>query len=338
MISSGALLQGVGCALAAGLMWGLVFVAPVMLPEYPAALLTASRYLAFGILAVGLAVFDWSSLQQLKRSDWIEAVKLSLVGNLLYYSLLASAIQLIGAPVPTMLIGSLPVVIAICSNVGKQALPWRQLAKPLALIAAGIALVQYSELALGNHESATGAGMPRSLLTQLAGIGMSICAVACWTWYPIRNARWLQSHPQVRSSAWATAQGLTTLPLSALLLAGIVLWSHAAPESSLGKFAWPLGPKPWLFLGLMLAIGLLASWLGTLLWNRASQLLPTSLSGQLIVFETLSALVYAYSYKGRMPPIEAWLGVALLVAGVVVAVRVFQAGPPTAPGATVAKV
>ena len=36
----------------------------------------------------------------------------------------------------------------------------------------------------------------------------------------------------------------------------------------------------------MLAIGLLASWLGTLMWNRASQLLPAALTGQLIVFET----------------------------------------------------
>jgi hypothetical protein len=40
---------GVGFALAAGLMWGLVFVGPVLLPEYPAALQVVGRYLAFGM-------------------------------------------------------------------------------------------------------------------------------------------------------------------------------------------------------------------------------------------------------------------------------------------------
>ena len=36
-------------ALAAGLMWGLVFVGPLLLPEYPAALQAFGRYLAFGL-------------------------------------------------------------------------------------------------------------------------------------------------------------------------------------------------------------------------------------------------------------------------------------------------
>ena len=39
-------------ALAAGLMWGLVFVGPLLLPEYPAALQSVARYLAFGLIAV----------------------------------------------------------------------------------------------------------------------------------------------------------------------------------------------------------------------------------------------------------------------------------------------
>ena len=41
-------------ALAAGLMWGLVFVVPLLLPDYPAALLSFGRYLAFGLIALPL--------------------------------------------------------------------------------------------------------------------------------------------------------------------------------------------------------------------------------------------------------------------------------------------
>ena len=87
----------------------------------------------------------------------------------------------------------------------------------------------------------------------------------------------------------------------------------------------PLGPRPEAYLGLMLAIGLLASWLGTLCWNRASALLPTSLAGQLIVFETLAALAYGFMHRGVMPEPTAWVGIALLLAGVLAGSRAFAA-------------
>ena len=72
----------------------------------------------------------------------------------------------------------------------------------------------------------------------------------------------------------------------------------------------------------MLGIGLFASWLGTLCWNEASQRLPTTLSGQLIVFETLSALAYAFALRGEMPAPLTLAGIALLIAGVIWALRV----------------
>mgnify|MGYP001288019920 CR=1 FL=1 len=99
-------------ALAAGLMWGLVFVGPLLLPEYPAALQSFGRYLAFGLIALPLAWLDRATLRTLTRADWIEAGKLALVGNIVYYLFLASAIQRAGGPLPTMIIGTLPVVIA----------------------------------------------------------------------------------------------------------------------------------------------------------------------------------------------------------------------------------
>jgi drug/metabolite transporter (DMT)-like permease len=71
----------------------------------------------------------------------------------------------------------------------------------------------------------------------------------------------------------------------------------------------------------MLALGLFASWLGTLCWNEASQRLPTTLAGQLIVFETLAALTYAFALRGGAPSPTALAGIALLVAGVIWALR-----------------
>ncbi|MBE0549412.1 MAG: EamA family transporter, partial [Rubrivivax sp.] len=88
-----ALVTGALFALAAGLLWGLVFVVPTLLPAYPAALLSFGRYLAFGLIALPLAWWGRHRLAALTRADWIEACKLSAVGNLLYYLFLAAAIQ-----------------------------------------------------------------------------------------------------------------------------------------------------------------------------------------------------------------------------------------------------
>ena len=83
----------------------------------------------------------------------------------------------------------------------------------------------------------------------------------------------------------------------------------------------PFGPRPSTFIGLMFTIGLCASWIGTLCWNEASQRLPTTLVGQLIVFETLAALFYAFMLRGRFPEPMTLAGIALLIAGVIWAVR-----------------
>ncbi|HJV95144.1 MAG TPA: DMT family transporter [Albitalea sp.] len=302
-------------ALAAGLMWGLVFIAPLLLPQYPAALLSFARYLAFGLIALPLAWLDRRRLALLTRADWVEALKLSIVGNLLYYLCLASAIQRAGGPLPTMIIGTLPVVIAISSNLRDAhrdgRLPWLQLAPSLALIAMGIALVNHVELEQLRADANV------DLARYAFGALLAVGGVICWTWYPIRNADWLRAHPDRSPRTWATAQGIATLPLALTGYVAFWLWNSISGQS----FAMPFGPTPALFIGLMLAIGLLASWAGTLCWNEASQRLPTTLAGQLIVFETLSALAYAFVLRQQLPAPVTLIGIALLVVGVMWALR-----------------
>lgn len=312
----GALGSGVAFALAAGLLWGLVFVAPLMLPDYPASLQSVARYLAFGLLCLPLAWLDRRGLRQLGRADWLEALKLAAVGNLLYYLLLASSIQRTGGPLSTVLIGTLPVVIALVANRRNARrdgrLPWGRLAPSLALIGLGIALVNQVELAALLAQDAP------DVAGYAWGAVLAVGAVACWTWYPLRNADWLRDHPDRSPRTWATAQGLATLPLA---LAGYALvWGGMAVGGD--GFPMPFGPRAGYFVGLMVAVGLLASWLGTLCWNEASQRLPTAVAGQLIVFETLAALAYAFAWRGAWPAPLTLAGIGLLVAGVLWAVRV----------------
>ncbi|HYD61380.1 MAG TPA: DMT family transporter [Noviherbaspirillum sp.] len=307
---------GLLCALGAGLMWGLVFVAPLMLGDYPGLVLSFGRYIGFGLIALVPAFFDRRRIAALTKTDWIVALKLSLVGNILYYAALATGIQLADAPLPSMMIGTLPVVISIFSNWSpghpSETVAWGRLMPSLAIIFAGLMLVNASELA---HLDGS-----RSPGDYMLGCFITLGALAAWTWYPIMNARHMKQNPHIASSTWATAQGLATLPLALAGFIGYGVYAAMQPDA----YDYPLGPRPWQFIGLMLTLGLCASWLGTMLWNKASQRLPTSLAGQLIVFETLSALLYAFIWRGAAPAPAVMAGIALLVAGVVLGMRTFQ--------------
>ncbi|KIF83066.1 DMT family transporter [Noviherbaspirillum autotrophicum] len=310
------MLTGFLCALGAGLMWGIVFVTPLILGDYPGVVLSFGRYVGFGLIALVPAWFDRRQIAALSKADWRAALKLSLVGNILYYAALASAIQLADAPLPAMLIGTLPVIISICSNWApghsSESIAWRRLAPSLVIILAGLMLVNASEL--GRLDGR------RSLADYALGCLAALAALAAWTWYPIMNARHMKRHPHIRSSTWSTAQGLATLPLALLGFIGFGAYTAAGQ----GNYAFPLGPRPALFVAMMLLLGLCASWLGTMLWNKASQRLPTSLAGQLIVFETLSALLYAFIWRGVVPSASVMAGVVLLCAGVAMGVGAFH--------------
>ena len=314
------MLSGVLAALGAGLLWGLVFVTPLLLPDYPGTMLSFGRYIAFGLIALIPAWLDRKRIRSLRQQDWLAAFKLALVGNIIYYAALASAIQLADAPLPTMLIGTLPVVIAICSNWSphqlSERIAWNRLLLPLLIIFIGLMLVNSAEL----RNLSAG----RSLSNYIQGGFLTLVAVAAWTWYPIMNSRYMKVSTHISSTTWATVQGLATLPLALAGLALFGLFSGLSGSAGAGSYAFPLGPQPEKFISIMLLLGILASWLGTLLWNHASQKLPTGLVGSLIVFETLAALLYTFLFRGVWPEPQVLAGVGLLCVGVAFAVRVFQ--------------
>lgn len=295
-------------------MWGLVFIFPVLLPDYPAILLVCGRYLAFGLVAVPLAFIDRYALRRLSANDWLYALKLAAIGNFAYYLFLASAIQRIGSPLPAIIMGSLPVVLAIVSNIVNVKrdghFPWGRLFLPLLCILAGIGSVNIDEM--------KGIDPDGGVLDYAMGIILGLCALAAWTWYPLRNADWLRRNTEHSPRAWATAQGLMTLPLAAIGSLALWGWTDISGEN----LSLPFGPDPLLFIALMLALGLLSSWIGTMCWNEASQRLPTTVTGQLIVFETIFALIYAYSWRGAFPELPTFLGIVFLLAGVILGVRV----------------
>jgi drug/metabolite transporter (DMT)-like permease len=307
------MLSGIIWALMAGLMWGLIFVGPMLAPDYPAVLLSTGRYLALGMIALPLAWLGRRRLRQLSRRDWLTALRISTIGNLVYYLFLAAAIQRTGSPVSTIIVGALPVVLPICANLLYSQrdghLSWRRLLMSLAVVAVGLVLVNIAEL---RH------GLPNfSPLRYGAGLGMALLAMICWAVYALQNARWLRENPNKSPMMWATAQGLAILPLSLIGYLGSCLWlAWQEPD-----FPLPFGPQPGQFIALMFVIAILCSWIGALCWNEASQRLPTAILGPLIVFENLAGLLYAFVLRHSWPPLATLFGIAALIVGVVMAVR-----------------
>ncbi|ENF6041859.1 DMT family transporter [Citrobacter amalonaticus] len=317
------MISGVLYALLAGLMWGLIFVGPLIVPEYPAVLQSMGRYLALGLIALPLTWLGRVRLRQLSAKDWLTALALTMMGNLIYYVCLASAIQRTGAPVSTMIIGTLPVVIPVFANLlysqRDGRLSWLRLAPALLLIGIGLLCVNIAELNQGLPDF--------SGWRYGSGIALALVSVVCWAWYALRNARWLRENPEKHPMMWATAQALVTLPVSLLGYLVACFWLHG----KMPDFALPFGPRPAVFVGLMVAIAVLCSWVGALCWNIASQRLPTVILGPLIVFETLAGLLYTFILRQTLPPVLTLSGIALLVIGVVVAVRAKPEKPRVIP-------
>ena len=300
---------GIGAAIAACLFWGLTFVAPLLLSGFSPAEIAIGRFAVYGAFSAILMAFAGAAAWRGPARLWLAALAFTLAANVGYYLFLIFAIRFAGSALPTLIIGVLPVTVAVAANLRRRELAWPLLLLSSALILGGIALVQMSGLKWRQQ-----AGDP---FWYGLGIALAVGALALWTWFAVANAAFLRHHPEIEPGAWSSRMGLMTLPATLLVIPLLALGQDfpiaTTPEGGVKPF--------WAFVQVSLWVGIGATWIATWLWNRASQALPTSLAGQLLVFETVFGLAYAFVLEGRAPPPLAWGGMALLFAGVILGIR-----------------
>jgi drug/metabolite transporter (DMT)-like permease len=68
----------------------------------------------------------------------------AVTGNVGYYLLLVLGIDLIGAPITDIIIGAIPVALAVAGNVTSRSHPWGKLVAPMALAIAGLLMANLS--------------------------------------------------------------------------------------------------------------------------------------------------------------------------------------------------
>ena len=275
---------GVACGMGAGALWGLVFLAPELARAFTPLQLAIGRYLAFGLLSALLIAPRWRALAAiLTRRDWLALAWLGLTGNTLYYILLSTAVQTGGIAMTSLVIGFLPVVVTIVGSRDNGAVPLRRLMPSLLLCGAGAVCIGWQALAV----PAAGG----SLIGLLCAIG----ALASWAAYAVGNSRALMRLAQVSVHDWNLLTGIVTGAQAVALIPVTLLFEPIRHDAG-----------TWLhFAGVSFGVALLASITGNALWNRMSRLLPLTMVGQMILFETLFALVYGFLWEQRLPhPLE----------------------------------
>jgi len=267
---------------------------------------TLGRYLVCGLLSAVLFALGGRDLRRVLREHWRAALAFAVAGNAGYYLLLVIGIRTAGAPLTDMVIGAIPVVVAVTGNAvapSADRMPWRRLALPLTLVTAGLALVSALEMA-GVH-----AYLAASAAEKTVGLLAAVGAVVLWTWYALANARFLGRHDVVSPAHWSTAVGVAT---GAVALAGL-------PAAALaGQLTVPSGPHPGpatLAAGVVF-LGVVVSWAGTWLWNLASSRLSPALAGLLVNLETVSGFGYVYAARQQWPAPGQLAGLLLVLAGV----------------------
>ncbi|MFT2211323.1 DMT family transporter [Rhizobium giardinii] len=300
---------GILAGLATCALWGLTFVAPRAVAPFSAFDLTIARYSVFGLACAVAMLHPRFRPRGLTPSQVTTALLLGGLGYVGYFISVAFAVQRAGAALPPLIIGLMPVTLALIANWRDRSVPWRTLAVPLILIASGVGLVNWTEI---------GKARPEAVGSVVTGVAFATAALVIWVVYGLVNATAMRAAHPPDGLHWTGLQGIGAAIGSLLLLP----LSSFAPAAAAVEF--------WRFLGWALLMGVAGSWFATWCWVVASRRLPLALASQLIVAETLFGLSYGFAFEGRWPTYPEWVGTLLQAAGVVLAIAQFTGRARTA--------
>ncbi len=315
------MLTGILAGLGAGALWGLVFLVPRITPGLSAVDVTAGRFISFGAVSALAMLLALRTRRLPSLQQALAALGMSVLGFTGYYLLLAQAIQDAGTEVPTLIIGTIPIWMMLLGK--PMGLTWKSLAPGIALTLAGLALMMAANFGVDLFPT----HLQTQLLTQngasLAdathphywrGIACAAVAMVSWTAFGLINSAWLKRHADVNATDWANWLGVATG------LGALALWFAAGSEA---KVLLALDNIAYL-ASICIVTGIGSAWAATILWNLASQRLSASLCGQMIVSETVVALVYSYAWDAQWPGMLQVAACVLFIVGILATIRAHQ--------------
>jgi drug/metabolite transporter (DMT)-like permease len=305
----------ISLAIVTNWIWGLAFFVPYAIPDVNPVAIAFGRYISYGFVALIAIVFRASIFKPLTGHDWLIACWFAVCGNVGYYILLSLAIHYSGITLSALIIGILPVTIMTVGNLIEKRIDFKNLIIPYIAIFTGLSII---------HGYKAETALPAQAGQVAVGFVLALIALLSWTWYGVHNALYLKQRATVSSQSWALAIGLCA-SIQAVL--GYIFYFGVLDKPFIISEAGAVREVMIQFLLGSLLLGVVVSWVATLLWNIASRNLPTVIIGQLIVFETISSIAYEHLWDGGYPATIELISIALIIFGVIVGTRAMNKQP-----------
>lgn len=300
---------GLFFSLAACMIWGLIFPIPMLLEGFNAVEVTLGRFLFLGILSFFLLIFKWKFLTKILNWHIIKYVLYLGFLNIFYFVSVVSSLRYCHPAIVALILGTSPIALGLFGNVRNKEAELKKLLILFIITGLGLLLINLPAL-----EEVRLAG---SLFIYMFGLLAGCSALLIWCLFAITNARFLRTESQISASNWASLIGIGTLTWVILITLGASFFVDGSKYFSLNKASIQF------YCGCAV-LGFLCSWLGSYLWNKASTLLPISMAGQMLIFETLFGIVFIYLIKQQMPSNIEIIGMITMLIGTWFALLVFR--------------
>lgn len=299
------MLKGITFALSACFIWGLIFIIPQFMSSFSPVEIVFGRYLFYG--GASLLLLLRACLKGICRyplSVWIKALFLSFLSG--YYLWVVLGIRYASPEICALILGISPITIAFYGNWKQKEGNLKFLILPSLLILIGLFMINAPHIIVTN-----------SSLEYFIGLICSFIALFSWSAYVVLNSHFLKINSHIISNDWTTMQGVTTLFWVALCGIACVLLGGGLDVHK--YFKW--NQDTIAFFSGCATLGLLCSWVGAFLWNKASVYLPVSLAGQLMIFETIFGIAFVFMLDQQLPTFMEFSGIILLLGAVIYGIR-----------------
>jgi drug/metabolite transporter (DMT)-like permease len=297
------------CALASSL-WGCgFFFGKIALSEMNVGAMILYRFLFATLALTPLLLLH---RPRFSRSDWGLLLLASFLGIPLQFLLQFSGLALTTVSHASLMVGTMPVILAVGATLFAHERMNRTGWMALALSTAGAALIAFSAHATVAHHAS------RADRPSLGGdllVVLSLLIALVWI---LLNKRLMQRHSAVSVTIYGIAAGTAMLLLCVPLI-----------------YPQPFGPAPisqitlrvWLALA---ASGLLCTASTTLLWNWGLTQVPASQAGILLNMEPLVGSLLGVSLLGEsLGPSARTGGALILAAALAITLRALTPKIPT---------
>lgn len=291
--------KGIIAGLLAGVLWGTTFLAPVILKNFSSFDVMFGRFAFFGMISLLNFSRIKKLLQKLSIRNFYRIILLSATGFWLYTLILFIGIKQTNTIIASLIIGVLPLTITLVSRPKLNI----YLAIGFFSITLGILFLLFIPLLL-TTTSIT------SEEVKLSGIFFLLAALIIWTWFGIKNACFMSNHQEINPMDYASLIGVLSLIFILPIFAYFDGFSNLFQHVHFKKFIiWSA------------VLGLGASWLANIFWAYCAKNTPPSITGSLLVSETIFGLLYGFIFEQRLPYWNETLAIVFLIAGVLLVIH-----------------